>query len=89
MPRPRWSLLYNQDKAHAHAERRSISGKVEFRAVLRKTALDNPDLPIDFVEELVSQEYPEHCPFCGEIIEELTESYIEDEDDLDDDDKWD
>lgn len=44
---------------------------------------------VEFVEELVSQEYPEHCPFCGEQIEELSESYIEDDDDLDDDDKWD
>jgi hypothetical protein len=44
---------------------------------------------IEFMEELVSQELPEHCPFCGEIIEELSEAYIEDEDDLDDDDKWD
>jgi hypothetical protein len=39
---------------------------------------------VHFTEELVSQELPEHCPFCGEIIEELSESYIEDEDDLDD-----
>ena len=38
---------------------------------------------VEFTEELVSQELPEHCPFCGEIIEELSESYIEDEDDLD------
>jgi hypothetical protein len=38
---------------------------------------------IQFVEELVSQELPEHCPFCGEVIEELSEDYIEDEDDLD------
>ena len=39
---------------------------------------------VQFTEELVSQELPEHCPFCGEVIEELSESYIEDEDDLDD-----
>ena len=39
---------------------------------------------VSFMEEMVSQEYPEHCPFCGEIIEELSEDYIEDdEDDLD------
>lgn len=38
---------------------------------------------IQFVEELVSQDLPEHCPFCGEVIEELSEDYIEDEDDLD------
>ena len=39
---------------------------------------------IEYMEELVSQEYPEHCPFCGEAIEEIQEEYIEDdEDDLD------
>jgi hypothetical protein len=43
---------------------------------------------VAFVEQLVSQELPEHCPFCGEIIEDLTESYIEDEDELDDE-QWD
>jgi hypothetical protein len=44
---------------------------------------------VDYVETLVSQDLPEHCPFCGEVIEELSEAYIEDEDDLDDDEKWD
>jgi hypothetical protein len=43
---------------------------------------------VQFTEELVSQELPEHCPFCGEIIEELSEAYIEDEDNLDDG-EWD
>ena len=38
---------------------------------------------VDYMEELVSQDYPEHCPFCGERIEEIQESYIEDEDELD------
>ena len=38
---------------------------------------------VQFTEELVSQELPEHCPFCGEQIEELSEDYIEDDDDLD------
>jgi hypothetical protein len=43
---------------------------------------------VAYVEQLVSSELPEHCPFCGEKIEEITEDYIED-DDLDDDDlKW-
>ena len=46
---------------------------------------------VAYVEQLVSQELPEHCPFCGEIIEDITEEYIdEDEQDLTDDDlKWD
>lgn len=45
--------LYEQAKAHAFAERRSISGQVEFWAMVGKAALDNPDLPIDFVRDLL------------------------------------
>ena len=43
---------------------------------------------ISYVEQLVSSEYPEHCPFCGEIIDEIQEEYIEDED-SEDDEEWD
>ena len=44
---------------------------------------------VAYVEQLVSTELPEHCPFCGEIIEDIQEEYIDDEDDLTDDDlKW-
>ena len=43
---------------------------------------------IEYVEELVSEELPEHCPFCGEIIDQLT-SIEEVEEELDDEDKWD
>jgi hypothetical protein len=44
---------------------------------------------VSFIEEMVSQELPQHCPFCGEIIEELSEEYIEDEDDEMDIGEWD
>lgn len=44
---------------------------------------------IAFVEQLVSQPVPEHCPFCGEVIEDIQEQYIEDDDLTDDDLKWD
>ena len=44
---------------------------------------------IEYVEEMVSQDYPEHCPFCGEVIDEIEESYIQDEDDEDDESEWD
>ena len=44
---------------------------------------------IQYMEELTSEDYPQFCPFCGESIDELTESdYIEDEDDLDNE-EWD
>ena len=45
--------LYEQAKAHASAERRTIVGQIEFWAMVGKAALDNPDLPIDFVRELM------------------------------------
>ena len=40
------------------------------------------------MEEMVSQELPEICPFCGSTIEELTEEFVDDEDDIDGD-SWD
>ena len=43
---------------------------------------------VSYMEEMVSQELPEHCPFCGEQIEELSEEFVDDEDDLDSD-NWD
>lgn len=44
---------------------------------------------VDYLEELVSDQFPEHCPFCGEAIEELSEeSYILDEDDEEDESEW-
>ena len=45
--------LYEQAKTQAKAERRTITGQIEFWAMLGKTALDNPDLPIDFVRDLL------------------------------------
>jgi NAD-dependent SIR2 family protein deacetylase len=44
---------------------------------------------VSYMEEMVSQELPEHCPFCGEQIEELSEDYIEDDDDDLDTREWD
>ena len=41
--------LYRAAKWTADAERRSISGQIEFWAVLGRAALDNPDLSIDFI----------------------------------------
>jgi hypothetical protein len=43
---------------------------------------------IEYMQEFVSEEYPEHCPFCGESIDELSEEYIED-DDSNDEEEWD
>lgn len=45
--------LYHQARAQARAERRTIAGQIEFWALVGRTALDNPDLPIDFVRDLL------------------------------------
>ena len=43
--------LYRVAKWTANAENRSISGQIEFWAKLGRAAVDNPDLPIDFIRE--------------------------------------
>jgi len=43
--------LYEQAKADAAAEHRTIAGQVEFWAKVGRAALDNPDLPVSFVAE--------------------------------------
>ena len=58
--------LYDQAKADAAAEHRTIAGQVEFWAKVGRAALDNPDLPVSFIaESLASMADPrEHAtPF--------------------------
>jgi NAD-dependent SIR2 family protein deacetylase len=38
---------------------------------------------VNYVAQFVSQELPQHCPFCGSEIEDIQENYIEDDSDLD------
>ncbi len=45
--------LYGQARAQAQAEHRTIAGQIEFWALIGRTALDNPDLPIDFIRDLL------------------------------------
>lgn len=45
--------LYNEAKMTASAEYRSISGQIGFWARVGKTALDNPDLPIEFIRDIL------------------------------------
>jgi hypothetical protein len=44
-------VLYDQAKADAVAEHRTIAGQVEFWARVGRAALDNPDLPVSFVAQ--------------------------------------
>ena len=43
--------LYNQAKKTACAEYRSIPNQIEYWAAIGKCALDNPDLPIEFIQD--------------------------------------
>jgi len=45
--------LYEQAKSVSKGECRTIAGQLEFWAKLGKAALDNPDLPIEFIRELM------------------------------------
>ena len=45
--------LYEQARDVAKAEHRTIAGQIEFWATVGRTALDNPDLPTDFIVELL------------------------------------
>jgi len=46
-------LIYDQAKKVAKAEFRSIHHQIEYWARIGKCALDNPDLPIEFVKEVL------------------------------------
>lgn len=45
--------IYRQAKKVASAECRSIPHQIEFWAKIGKCALDNPDLPIEFIRDLL------------------------------------
>jgi hypothetical protein len=45
--------IYNEAKKTAKAEHRSIPHQIEFWAMVGKSALDNPDLPIEFVRDVL------------------------------------
>ena len=46
--------IYNDAKSVARAEHRSIPHQIEYWAMLGKCALDNPDLPIQFIKETLA-----------------------------------
>ena len=41
--------LYEQARNEAQSEHRTIAGQIEFWAIAGRAAMDNPDLPIDFI----------------------------------------
>ena len=55
--------LYETAKVRAKAEMRSIPQQVAYWAKVGKTALDNPDLPIEFVRDTLLALEEESEPF--------------------------
>lgn len=45
--------IYNEAKKTAKAECRSIPNQIEFWARIGKCALENPDLPVEFIKEIL------------------------------------
>jgi Zn finger protein HypA/HybF involved in hydrogenase expression len=39
---------------------------------------------VSYVQQFVSQELPQYCPFCGTEIQDIQEHYIDEDSDLDD-----
>ena len=46
--------MYNLAEGTAAAEGRSVSDQVEFWARVGRAALDNPDLPVDFISDILT-----------------------------------
>ena len=53
--------IYIAAQRVAGAERRSIPQQIEFWAQTGKTALENPDLPIEFVRELLISKHTDRA----------------------------
>lgn len=45
---------YERAKAEAAIEHRTIASQVEYWAKVGRTAIDNPDLPIDFIIDVLA-----------------------------------
>ncbi len=46
--------LYEQARAEALVEHRTIAGQIEYWATIGRASLDNPDLPASFVAEALA-----------------------------------
>lgn len=55
--------LYGDAKVRAKAEFRTIPSQIEYWARVGRAALDNPDLPIEFVRDVLIARREEPEPF--------------------------
>ncbi len=55
--------LYEAAKQRAKAEFRSIPNQLEYWAMVGRAALDNPDLPVEFIRDVLIAQNEESEPF--------------------------
>jgi hypothetical protein len=55
--------LYDAAKSRAKAEMRSVPQQVAYWAMVGRAALDNPDLPIEFIRDTLVAMQEESEPF--------------------------
>ncbi|MDA3937828.1 MAG: hypothetical protein PF693_00770 [Spirochaetia bacterium] len=61
--------LVNTADIYKKINKRSRAGQIEYWATMGKIALDNPELPMEFIEEiLIAQEEAKH----PELLEEFS-----------------
>ena len=61
--------IYNEARQTAKAECRTVAHQIEYWAKVGKAALDNPDLPIEFIRDL-SITYPQDRSLAEPFIPE-------------------
>ena len=55
--------LYRQAEKSAKAESRTTPLQIQYWAKIGKAALDNPDLPVEFIRDIIDSEGQETTPF--------------------------
>ena len=65
--------IYDEAKKVAAAEFRSIPNQIEYWAKLGKCALDNPDLPIEFIKDVLLSKLQDKSLAEPFNIEEISE----------------
>ena len=68
--------IYYEAKKVASAEFRSIPNQIEYWAKLGKCALDNPDLPIEFIKDVLLSKLQDKSLAESFDFEEKSEWYL-------------
>jgi hypothetical protein len=68
--------IYNAAKQVAQAECRSIPHQIEFWARIGKCALENPDLPVEFIKELLISKNQDRALAEPFVIEKKKEIFV-------------